>query len=305
MIRASSENKGQDTLVSGEALQRWWHWAQGIIPAPERESGLRELKQFLRAFTGLSPLEITLRRFPPQIHLKLPLTELQERWQRRWQERVPLQYLIGVAHWHDLELVVTPSVLIPRPETEELLAVVAATVPPWQQQGHWLDLGTGSGAIAIGLARLFPAALIHAVDCSSEALEVAQVNIQKYALGDRVRCYVGNWFDPIVPLQGQVQGIVSNPPYIPTSVVATLQPEVQYHEPLLALDGGTDGLQAIRQILETAPEYLQPQGWLFIELMATQGKAVAALAMATQAYERVEILRDLSGHDRFLLAQTP
>ncbi|BAC09388.1 protoporphyrinogen IX oxidase [Thermosynechococcus vestitus BP-1] len=291
--------------MSGEALQRWWHWAQGIIPAPERESGLRELKQFLRAFTGLSPLEITLRRFPPQIHLKLPLTELQERWQRRWQERVPLQYLIGVAHWHDLELVVTPSVLIPRPETEELLAVVAATVPPWQQQGHWLDLGTGSGAIAIGLARLFPAALIHAVDCSSEALEVAQVNIQKYALGDRVRCYVGNWFDPIVPLQGQVQGIVSNPPYIPTSVVATLQPEVQYHEPLLALDGGTDGLQAIRQILETAPEYLQPQGWLFIELMATQGKAVAALAMATQAYERVEILRDLSGHDRFLLAQTP
>ncbi|BCX11141.1 MAG: release factor glutamine methyltransferase [Thermosynechococcus sp.] len=286
-------------------LQGWWHWAQGIIPASERQSGLQELKQFLRAFTVLSPLEITLRRFPPQIHLKLPLTELQERWQRRWQERVPLQYLIGVAHWHDLELVVTPSVLIPRPETEELLEVVAATVPPWQQQGHWLDLGTGSGAIAIGLARLFPTALIHAVDCSPEALEVAQVNIQKYALGDRVRCYVGNWFDPIVPLQGQVQGIVSNPPYIPTSLVATLQPEVQYHEPLLALDGGTDGLQAIRQILETAPEYLQRQGWLFIELMATQGEAVAALARATQAYERVEILRDLSGHDRFLLAQTP
>ncbi|WKT81097.1 peptide chain release factor N(5)-glutamine methyltransferase [Thermosynechococcus sp. PP45] len=289
--------------MSSEALQAWWHWAQAIIPAPERESGLRELKQFLSAFTQLSPLDITLRRFPPEIPLKLPLAELQERWQRRWQERVPLQYLIGTVHWHDLELVVTPSVLIPRPETEELLEVVAVTVPPWQQQGHWLDLGTGSGAIAIGLARLFAAALVHAVDCSPEALEVAQVNIQKYALGDRVRCYVGSWFAPLTHLQGQVQGIVSNPPYIPTRLVATLQPEVQYHEPPLALDGGADGLQAIRQIVETAPEYLQPQGWLFIELMATQGEAVAALAMASQAYERVEILRDLSGHDRFLLAQ--
>ncbi|WP_460194920.1 peptide chain release factor N(5)-glutamine methyltransferase [Thermosynechococcus sp. FA-CM-4201] len=289
--------------MSSEALQAWWHWAEAMIPAPERESGLRELKQFLSAFTQLSPLDITLRRLPPQIPLKLPLADLQARWQRRWQERVPLQYLIGTVHWHDLELVVTPSVLIPRPETEELLEVVAATVPPWQQQGHWLDLGTGSGAIAIGLARLFAAALVHAVDCSPEALEVAQMNIQKYALGDRVRCYVGNWFDPLTHLQGQVQGIVSNPPYIPTSLVATLQPEVQYHEPSLALDGGADGLQAIRQIVETAPEYLQPQGWLFIELMATQGEAVAALAVASQAYERVEILHDLSGHDRFLLAQ--
>lgn len=289
--------------MGGEVLQAWWHWAQAIIPAPERESGLRELKQFLSAFTGLSPLDITLRCFPPQIRLKLPLADLQERWQRRWQERVPLQYLIGTTHWHDLELVVTPSVLIPRPETEELLEVVAATVPPWQQQGHWLDLGTGSGAIAIGLARLFAAARVHAVDCSPEALEVARMNIEKYALGDRVHCYVGSWFTPLTHLQGQVQGIVSNPPYIPTRLVATLQPEVQYHEPPLALDGGADGLQGIRQIVETAPEYLQPQGWLFMELMATQGETVAALAMATQAYERVEILHDLSGHDRFLLAQ--
>ncbi|MFN3678976.1 peptide chain release factor N(5)-glutamine methyltransferase [Thermosynechococcus sp.] len=290
--------------MGGEVLQAWWHWAQAIIPEPERESGLRELKQFLSAFTELSPLDITLRRFPPQIRLKLPLADLQERWQRRWQQRVPLQYLIGTVHWHRLELVVTPSVLIPRPETEELLEVVAATVPPWQQQGHWLDLGTGSGAIAIGLAQLFPAAFVHAVDCSPEALGVAQINIEKYALGDRLKCYLGSWFDPLASLQGQVQGIVSNPPYIPTRLVATLQPEVQYHEPPLALDGGADGLQAIRQIVETAPEYLQPQGWLFMELMATQGKAVAALAMATQAYERVEILHDLSGHDRFLVAQS-
>ncbi|MFN4067081.1 MAG: peptide chain release factor N(5)-glutamine methyltransferase [Thermosynechococcus sp.] len=290
--------------MGGEVLQAWWHWAQAIIPEPERESGLQELKQFLSAFTELSPLDITLRRFPPQIRLKLPLADLQERWQRRWQQRVPLQYLIGTVHWHRLELVVTPSVLIPRPETEELLEVVAATVPPWQQQGHWLDLGTGSGAIAIGLAQLFPAAFVHAVDCSPEALGVAQINIERYALGDRLKCYLGSWFDPLASLQGQVQGIVSNPPYIPTRLVATLQPEVQYHEPPLALDGGADGLQAIRQIVETAPEYLQPQGWLFMELMATQGKAVAALAMATQAYERVEILHDLSGHDRFLVAQS-
>ncbi|MFN4280939.1 peptide chain release factor N(5)-glutamine methyltransferase [Thermosynechococcus sp.] len=289
--------------MRAEALQAWWHWAQGIIPAAERKSGLRELKQFLSAFTELSPLEIALRRFPPQIRLQLPLAELQERWQRRWQERVPLQYLIGTVHWHDLELVVTPAVLIPRPETEELLEVVAATVPPGQQRGHWLDLGTGSGAIAIGLTRLFPSALVHAVDCSPAALEVAQENIQKYALGDRLRCYLGSWFDPLAPLQGQVQGIVSNPPYIPTELVTTLQPEVRYHEPRLALDGGADGLQAIRQIVERAPAYLQPQGWLFMELMATQGQAVAALARATQAYGRVEILKDLSGHDRFLVAQ--
>ncbi len=305
MIRVSEENKSHSFSVSGQALWEWWQWACTCIPETEKTSGRAELKTFLLAFSNLMPLDLTLQTYihSPTIPLRLPLAELSRRWQQRWQARIPLQYLLGRAYWRDLELTVSPSVLIPRPETEELLDWVAQWVPSQQQQGHWLDLGTGSGAIALGLARLWLQVHVHAVDKSAAALAVAQENIARYGLRDRIHCYQGSWFEPVTHLKGQVQGILSNPPYIPTAMLATLQPEVRYHEPHLALDGGNDGLVAVRQLVQTAPEYLLPQGWLFIELMAGQGEAARAIAYTTGAYQQVQLLPDLNQQDRFLVAQ--
>lgn len=305
MIRVSSENKSQLCSVSGHALWQWWQWACECIPEAEKNTGRAELKRFLLALSDLTPLDLALHTYQsqPSVALRLPLAVLSDRWRQRWQERIPLQYLIGRAYWRHLELTVTPGVLIPRPETEELLDWLARWVPRQQQQGHWLDLGTGSGAIALGLAHLWPQVQVHAVDQSPDALAVAQINIQRYQMVERIHCHQGNWFEPIAHLKGQVQGIVSNPPYIPTALLAHLQPEVQYHEPHLALDGGRDGLTAVRHLVQTAPEYLLPHGWLFIELMAGQGEAAMAIAMATHGYQAVQILPDLNQQDRFLMAQ--
>jgi release factor glutamine methyltransferase len=225
------------------------------------------------------------------------LEELDRLWQRRVEEFVPVQYLAGVAPWRDFELKVAPGVLIPRPETELLIDLVKAT---GLNSGNWVDLGTGSGAIAIGLALLMPDAAIHAVDQSEEALAIAVQNAN--ILKANVQFYQGNWFEAIAHLKGQLTGIVSNPPYIPTQIVAELQPEVRLHEPHLALDGGADGLESIRELVDAAPDYLISGGVWMVEMMMGQGRAIEELLLARGSYDRIEIHKDLAGIERFVTA---
>ena len=200
---------------------------------------------------------------------------LSQLWQRRIQERIPIQQLVGITPWHHLSLRVTPDVLIPRPETEWLveLAIAAAPAEGDLSLGDWADLGTGSGAIALALASALPHVTLHAVDCSAEALAVAQTNAQLLGLTPRIQFYQGRWLQPLVALRGQLQVIVSNPPYIPTAMIPHLQPEVAWYEPHLALDGGSDGLDAIRHIIATAPDYLRSGGLLLLEMMAGTGRS--------------------------------
>jgi release factor glutamine methyltransferase len=213
-----------------------------------------------------------------------------------------VQYLVERSPWRQFELRVTPAVLIPRPETELLIDLAIAAAPPALQQGHWADLGTGSGAIAIGLATAFPQATIHAVDQSSEALAIAQDNAQRCERLDHIRFYQGSWFEPLHDLRGQLNGLVSNPPYIPTALLDTLQPEVVRHEPQMALDGGEDGLDCIRHLIHHAPDYLQPNGLWLVEMMAGQAEAVSALLEAQGGYKQISIHSDLAGIERFALA---
>jgi release factor glutamine methyltransferase len=167
---------------------------------------------------------------------------------------------------------------------------------------HWADLGTGSGAIALGLATTFPQATIHAVDCSEAALEMARLNAAAYQLQERIRFYQGSWFEPLAALKGKLSGIVSNPPYIPSAIVPELQPEVARHEPHLALDGGTDGLDFIRHLVRTAPDYLQTDGILLLEMMAGQAAIVTQLLHQQNRYHSIQIHADLAGINRFALA---
>ena len=304
---SNPEGPRQVHYVSGQALWQWQKAAKQQAIAADVPCG--EVDWLLREVTSLDSLALRLETYQTQAALpsQLSLLELDSLWQQRLEHRVPLQYLLGAAPWRHFWLKVSPAVLIPRPETEEMidLAIAAVRQSPDAalEQGHWADLGTGSGAIALGLAEALPTATIHAVDVSAEALAVAQENAARYDLASRIQFYQGSWFEPLRSLQGQLSGIVSNPPYIPSQTVCTLQPEVMRHEPHLALDGGSDGLDCIRHLVSIAPEYLRSGGIWLIEMMAGQAASVVALLEAQNAYGGIEVFYDLAGLERFVLAR--
>jgi release factor glutamine methyltransferase len=296
--------------VSGADLWNWLQTARHQAIATDEIDPL-EADWLLQEFTPLSALDLRLGSFQAksQIPSERSLTNLEHLWQQRIQQRTPIQYLAGRTPWRNFSLHVSPAVLIPRPETELLIDLgIAAirdsqsSIPLTAHPCHWADLGTGSGAIALGLAHAFPQATIHAVDQSHEALAIARSNAQRYNLGDRIHFYPGNWFAPLQALKGKLSGMVSNPPYIPSQTVLGLQPEVCNHEPHLALDGGADGLDAIRHLVDQAPAFLQPGGIWLIEMMAGQAPAVTDLLMQNGNYRAIAIHKDLSGIARFALA---
>jgi release factor glutamine methyltransferase len=311
------------TTISGEELWQWCDQIRQLVlniaDPPSQQEFNTELACLLETVAGLDRLSLKLQTYrqAPEIHLSRSLAELNQLWRDRWHKRIPLQYLLGVAPWRNFILKVSPAVLIPRPETEEIidLAMQAVDQNLIGQPQQWSDLGTGSGAIALGLATVFPDATIHAVDCSPAALAIAQANIQKYGFGglpekhdtgqiqpERIFLYQGKWLGPLSALKGKLTGVVANPPYIPTVMISELQPEVTAHEPHLALDGGTDGLDCIREIIATAPDYLQTNGLLLLEIMIDQADAVADLVKQQASYRDIQIQTDLSGVERFVLA---
>ncbi|MBN4001583.1 peptide chain release factor N(5)-glutamine methyltransferase [Nostoc sp. LPT] len=287
-------------IVSGLQL---WQWRNAALKAAiATDVPPMEVDWLLLEVAGLDRLALRLESFKnwAQIQLQLPLEELDQLWQRRLNERLPVQYIAGVTPWRQFKIRVSNAVLIPRPETECLIDLAEASAS--NASGHWADLGTGSGAIALGLANVLPKATIHAVDYSLEALAIARSNADNSGLADRIKFYQGSWWEPLAFLKGQFSGMVSNPPYIPTSTLATLQPEVVNHEPHLALDGGVDGLDCIRHLIEISPSYLQPGGVWLIEMMAGQADTVQELLQNQGSYCKIQIHADLAGIERFALA---
>ncbi len=287
-------------IVSGLQLWQWRNAALEAAGATDVPS--IEVDWLLLEVAGLDRLALRLESFKnwPQIQLQLPLEELEQLWQRRLNDRLPVQYIAGVTPWRQFKIAVSSAVLIPRPETECLIDLAEASAS--NPSGHWADLGTGSGAIALGLADVLPKATIHAVDYSLEALVIARSNADNLGLADRIQFYQGSWWEPLTFLKGQFCGMVSNPPYIPTSTLPTLQPEVVNHEPHLALDGGADGLDSIRHLIEISPSYLRSGGVWLIEMMTGQADAVRELLQNQGSYCKIQIHSDLAGIERFALA---
>ena len=292
-------------IISGKELYNWY--LKSVQEAKENEINLREIEIILTELTELDSLTLKLQNYQhqKQIKSKVSLVELNNLWQLRTQKRCPIQYLLGECHWRDFCLKVTPDVLIPRPETELIidLAQEIAQVYPHLCEGNFLDLGTGSGAIAIGLASIFPDAQIYAVDKSKAALAIAQENAHRYNLESRITFCYGSWFEPVQEQKNSFSMIVSNPPYIPSELVLQLQPEVVNHEPKMALDGGKDGLNDIRYLIKSAPDYLIDQGVILLEIMTGQGKQVEKLFQANGNYINIKIHYDLANLDRFAIAQ--
>lgn len=190
--------------------------------------------------------------------------------------------------------------LIPRPETEAMVDLGVALMQ--RVDGLWADLGTGSGCLAIGLAKELPKGLGFAVDISSEALDLAGRNLERAGLATRVHVIQGDWLWALKPWWGQFQLIVANPPYIPSKEVAQLDAVVRDHEPHLALDGGADGLVSIRSIARQAPRALAPGGWLLLEHHHDQNAQVLDL-LATHDLVDGQGHQDLEGRWRFASAR--
>lgn len=205
-------------------------------------------------------------------------------------ERIPLQHLTGEQEFMGLDFHVNEHVLIPRQDTECLVERVL----PYVDGKRVLDVCTGSGCIAIAIAKLGKPLIVHGVDISEEALAVARQNATE--LNASVELFAG---DLMTKMDGQYDVIVSNPPYIPPSVIEGLMPEVRLHEPMLALDGGQGGLEFYRRIAGQAVTRLAPNGRLFLEIGCEQAAAVAEI-LQKQGYREVQVFQDLAGKDRIV-----
>jgi release factor glutamine methyltransferase len=242
-------------------------------------------------------------------NLDAPLCRQDERRYRdlllRRERREPVAYITGRKAFWSLDFLVTPDVLIPRPETELLLGIALARsrLCACRLQPKILDLGTGSGAIAVSLARELPEARITAVDISPAALAVACRNSERHGLAKRISFLTGDLFEVVA---GQFDLIVSNPPYIRRDDLSALPPDIREWEPVGALDGGVDGLDFYRRIIAEAHQYLVTGGHIILEIGADMGVSVAELFTHAGCYASFCVYEDYAGKDRVVAAtKTP
>lgn len=213
-------------------------------------------------------------------------------------EREPLQHILGTAPFRDLILRSDRRALIPRPETEELVDLALSLLPA-DQAVRALDLGTGSGAIALSLAQERPAWTVEALDASEEALALARENAAALGLAERVAFARSDWFGAVTDAYDL---IVSNPPYLTEAEVSEAEPEVRLHDPMPALVAPEEGLADLRRILTEAPRFLRPGGWVVLETGIDQHAALADIT-ARAGLAEGQGKPDLSGRPRFWMAR--
>lgn len=230
----------------------------------------------------------------PEREVEASLEAAYERLLQKRGERIPLQQLTGEQEFMGLAFLVNEHVLAPRQDTECLVEELLIHV---EDGSRVLDMCTGSGCILLSLMRYKNEIAGVGADISEKALALARENAERLAVAAEFICS-----DLFTDIKGEFDVIVSNPPYIPTGVIGTLEPEVKEHEPLLALDGGADGLSFYRRLIAEAPSFLARFGRLFLEIGHDQGEAVCAL-MRAHGYENVRLSRDLAGLDRVVAGE--
>lgn len=267
-------------------------------------SGRLETEMMLAQLRDEPRLNLWMRRDEP---LTPGQGEKLRDWLGRRATREPLQHILGWAPFLDFELHVSREVLVPRPETE-VLAQLAIRRCAGLAGPRVLDWGTGSGCLALAIAKAVPAADVHALDLSPEALRIARANATAYRLADRIKFNHGDGFAALHFGSGTPPPafdlIVTNPPYIPAAEVETLDPEVRLHDPRLALVGGDDGLDCYRRLAAEGPDWLRPGGVLLAEF--GDGQATSLVELFGNAGWMIEAVeKDLSGRDRILIVRAP
>jgi release factor glutamine methyltransferase len=214
---------------------------------------------------------------------------------RRRAEGMPVAYLVGRREFYSLSFTVTPAVLIPRPETEFIVVAVLdlAKQRPREAELSVCDVGTGSGILAVSIAKHLPNCRITALDVSSEALDVARANVAAHAVGDRVELFQSDLLSALPPSQ-RFDFVVSNPPYVSESEVDKLPPDVRDHEPRQALVAGTTGTEVIQRLVPEAAARLHPGGHLLIEISPMVHDAVIELVEADERLQLAPTIKDLA-----------
>jgi release factor glutamine methyltransferase len=214
-------------------------------------------------------------------------------------KRIPIQYIIGEWEFMGIKLKLNPTVFIPRPETELLVEHFIKEVRISNSQFLILDIGTGSGAIAIAVASFLPNSKVYGVDISKEALKVAKENA-KLNKKDIIFLH-GNLFEPVSHIK--FDGIIANLPYIPKDEISKLEPEVK-KEPIIALDGGKDGMKFINKIIDDARNYLKNNGIVALEIGINQAEKIKQKILKMHEYKNLKIIKDFNGIERIVIAQS-
>lgn len=302
---AGSAASAPPQACSGEEIQgdQLLAWRRRLLRLGGRAA---DLDWLLDLAGGLGWGELQKLVLSPERTVFLPggQARVEMLWRRHLSHGEPLQYLVGVCPWRDLELAVGPGVLIPRQETELLVDLAWKGRDGLPPPSLWADLGTGSGCLAVALARALPRALGLAVDLSENALHQAAINLARHGVEGRVELRCGDWWQALEPWWGRLELVVANPPYIPTHELGHLESVVRDHEPTLALDGGADGLEAIRRVVAGASLALAPGGMLLLEHHHDQSAAVHEL-LREAGLENPQAHRDLEGVLRFASARRP
>jgi len=286
---------GGRTLAAEWTIREVLNWTRGYFKSAGITQPRLEAEILLAHALDVDRLHLYLTPDKPLS------TDERDRYRTVVKERqngTPLQHLTGEVSFYGLRFRANESALIPRPETEELLDH-ALRLAPRERDIRCLDLGTGSGVIAVCLGRYLPRAQIVAIDISADALLLANENAAMNGADERIEFVQSDWYSEVT---GRFDLIVANPPYVDHEEIAELPSEVRDHEPREALDGGAGGLEQIERLLRAVPEYLTPGGHVLMEIGASQGAQVVQL-MTEVGLSEVSVLADLSGKDRFAVAR--
>ncbi len=285
----------------GISVEEFIFWKQKQLSKGGDQQAFAHL---LDCMGGISSSDINLIKINSHriLYLKKNLEYLESVWDEHLYRSCPIQYLCGITFWRNLELKVTNKVLIPRPETELIVDIVFKIFRRKSEKLIFAELGTGSGAISIALALAYPLSDIVATDIDQDALEIASKNYKNSSKQSNLKFYCGNWWSPLENFQGKIDLAISNPPYIPEDTYEKLSKEVKNFEPKVALIGGEDGLEHIREIIQKAPFFLKEKGWLILENHFDQGEKVKQLLIKNK-FTSIEIVKDLSGIGRFTIGR--
>ena len=284
-----------DNFFSGDTFLKW---RKKMILKGGRKVDFDWLLDFAGGISW-SKLQNIILNPEKFISLDISAEEIEVIWESHLKDQTPLQYLIAKCPWRDFELEVSADALIPRQETEILIDLALKKVRNINF-GRWADLGTGSGPIAISLAKSLPSWEGHAVDISQEALQLARKNLINIVPKSNVKLSLGDWWEPLKEWWGNFDLVISNPPYIPSDLIGALDPVVKNHEPRLALDGGSDGLIAFRKIILGASQGLSKGGWLILEHHYDQSEKIIKL-MKNIGMNEISFEKDINGIKRYAI----
>ncbi|MBA4548122.1 peptide chain release factor N(5)-glutamine methyltransferase [Thermoactinomyces intermedius] len=281
-------------------IREAWQKASSFLQQSGTDSPQFEAEYMMRRLLGVERAAFFAKMADPWPKCLEP--KLRE-WLKRRGEGEPLQYIVGDQEFFGRVFEVKPGVLIPRPETELLVEAVLQEGEKWfaGRPVHVVDVGTGSGAIAVTLALEQPRWQVTAIDISEQALSVARQNARKFGVEKRIRWVLGSFLEPLEKEHPPIDILVSNPPYIRSGEIKRLDKTVSCYEPRLALDGGADGLEPYRRITRQLSGWPEKPRLVAFEIGADQGEEVCGLVRQMPHITRAEVRKDLAGRDRMVL----